>query len=68
MKMDNMKVQLRFEGWLLQMECFSSFYRCSIGFRSGLIGATSDYSNLLLLAILRFFSCVFWVIVLLEGP
>ena len=28
---------LRFEGCLLQMACFSSFHRCSIRFRSGLI-------------------------------
>lgn len=58
----------RFEGCLLQMACFSSFHRCSIGFRSGLIEGHLRTVQCFSQPFLSVFGCVFWVVILLEDP
>lgn len=61
---------LRFEGCLLHTACFSSFHRCWVGFKSGLIYGPFIIQCFVCLVLSHswVFLTVFWAIILLEAP
>ncbi len=58
---------VRLDGKRWWTAIFRSLQRCSIGFKSGLWLAIQEQSRVVVKPLLRYFSCVLRVIVLLEG-
>ncbi len=58
---------VRLDGKRWWTAIFRSLQRCSIGFKSGLAGPFKNSHGVVVKLLLRYFSCVLRVIVLLEG-